>query len=666
MVNTRATPALLLLSLFLWPDAAAAQRFGQWSWNGRVGVRESTVENRIGDSPAREFVEQEVELSLGLKGFLGHPAIGRFDLGLDMVLADFEGGRVLESDDIGARLNLQILPRGRYPLRLFFNRRRYDFALEPGTRDVFLGTLPELATQWGVKFGLRHGWLRGLRLGAESTTYEMQGDADDQGYDRQYVEWARSGRSLQQKLSLEHRDRSYGVVGLELDDLVANIEERFVSEGRWSWMLNGIAVVRDVTAAGVTRGSEDLRLRSRLSYELRERDRLDLQAALGTIRPEVGTDLRDYGFSVFYRYRLRKQWELAPFAQFTRQKAGDLIFTSPRTGLAVTWNKSREAWEALFTVQVSSGRLERTEKEPVLGVAAPASAFTSWFTLDGPGRLAAPSESWEGGGDSWWIPKPLPELPEPPGAERDFVRTRSGDGVSNTLTSEDKQTAYGLTGSLIRGRAEGWQQRLEFEVASNDVNGRREPLLDLPSLGAAVEGLGSSDNYRGRLAVERRRGQKMVGAWGQWERRESTGSLRIGDFTAETYSASVQLGRRWASLLANVGTTEVMRAELPAETLEFAGAVLDLRPLRRLNLRASYRTDVRRFLITPDIDGSSFHLRVGYEIGAISIEGRYFRTEQQIEGIAPRTNQGVRWNITRRLGGWLPIVTGGERRGVIR
>ena len=53
-------------------------------------------------------------------------------------------------------------------------------------------------------------------------------------------------------------------------------------------------------------------------------------------------------------------------------------------------------------------------------------------------------------------------------------------------------------------------------------------------------------------------------------------------------------------------------------------------------------------------------------MGKLWIRGEAFQYTEYPDDGAVRRNRGIFWSVRRGFGGWLPIVTGPQRRGVIR
>ena len=102
------------------------------------------------------------------------------------------------------------------------------------------------------------------------------------------------------------------------------------------------------------------------------------------------------------------------------------------------------------------------------------------------------------------------------------------------------------------------------------------------------------------------------------------------------------------------------------QEVRFTGAGARWRPWRYVHLNGSYREDQREFVLAPDIDGDRAELGLELRVGQVQLLASLFETRERLMDGSERTNRGLRWSIGRRLAGWLPIVTGTQRRGTIR
>ncbi|MDH3403201.1 MAG: hypothetical protein OES32_12760 [Acidobacteriota bacterium] len=591
---------LLWLAAALVGDGLSAQRFGQWWWDGSLGLGQRGTENLRDGRRLSDFEQQELRTSLGLNGFVIHPAVGRFRLGLDLLLTELEGGRDLDTDNTGASAEFSFFPRGSYPFSFFYRRQLYDYAGPAGEEPVDLRGAVENSEQWGGRLRLRRGPLRGTQVGWNHAAYDfLDAEARREIQNREFVDWTRSGARMRQRLRLEHRLRRYGTVDLEIEDVTLNVEQNGELTEAWRWQLSGVGIQRQVgVGSDVERTTDDYRLRTRLYRPLRERDQLDFGGSLGWTRPQGSPSVESAAWSLAYRWRPRGGLEVAPFLRYARQAGGDLEVSSPRAGVSMSWSRSRETLDWLLGSDVSYGVLESRD-----------------------------------GGES----------------------------------RDESRTGYSIRASLGHGDARRLRKELEIEAGRNELRLSRADLLtELPDLGLPAAALGDEDFYRSRVSLSHRWDSKWLSGWGEASRREASNDLGETSFESETLTAALQFGGRSANIRVTAGDTRVKQESRGDQDLRFVGVGARWRPWRYLSLSGSYRQDKREIVLAPDIDGARAELALEVRVGQTLVQGGFFETEERLADGGKRTNRGVRWSVGRRLAGWLPIVTGTQRRGVIR
>jgi len=240
------------------------------------------------------------------------------------------------------------------------------------------------------------------------------------------------------------------------------------------------------------------------------------------------------------------------------------------------------------------------------------------------------------------------------------------DQSDATQSEEETQKAFGVSGSLGHGQGKGLRKEIEFEAARNELRFDRNPIIDLPDLGLPVSGLGTEDFYRARFGLSHGWDSRSLGGWGEWNRRESSDGVQIFDFESDTYTVTLQHAAPRYEIQASAGETNVEQGSLDAQEVSYQGATATWRPWRFLRLWGSYRSDTRELTLTPDIDGERIQTGLTLRIGQMAVDVSAFRTEQRPTGGPDRINEGTSWSVSRRFAGWLPIVTGSKRRGVIR
>ncbi|HSG69340.1 MAG TPA: hypothetical protein VLA12_02940, partial [Planctomycetaceae bacterium] len=85
-----------------------------------------------------------------------------------------------------------------------------------------------------------------------------------------------------------------------------------------------------------------------------------------------------------------------------------------------------------------------------------------------------------------------------------------------------------------------------------------------------------------------------------------------------------------------------------------------------LSVNASYHHTNQDIDLAPDVTLDRIEAGVEFEIGLFRIAGSVFRTSELRQGGLEYDSTGFRAAIRRNFGGWLPIVSAPERRGVVR
>jgi hypothetical protein len=230
---------------------------------------------------------------------------------------------------------------------------------------------------------------------------------------------------------------------------------------------------------------------------------------------------------------------------------------------------------------------------------------------------------------------------------------------------QDSSLSLSVGATVGHGEDRGLRKEIEASWARNQLRRAGDPVEGLPDFGVGLGGVGTEDSLRGRLTLRRRLGSSAsVYAYGEASRRELAGAVGAAGPSVDTLTATMQLAGRRASLAGNVGTS---RVDSPAsQEVSFWAATLTLRPLRRLALNASYRADRRNLELAPDVDAERIEASADLAVGAFVLTGQGFQTTETPRDGPERRNRGLVVTLSRRFGGWLPIVTGVPDGGVIR
>ena len=155
---------------------ASAQAFGQWTWDASAGVRRWGYRNSLGGRSVSSTDQRDIELSVGVRGYIIHPLIGRFGLGVTRAFTDTSGANAIDSRRWGMNADLSLLPQGTYPLQLYARRQRFAYSGSTAEDPLALLQLPENAMSMGGRVAVRRGLLRDVRFWVDRTRLSYPGE----------------------------------------------------------------------------------------------------------------------------------------------------------------------------------------------------------------------------------------------------------------------------------------------------------------------------------------------------------------------------------------------------------------------------------------------------------------------------------------------------------
>ena len=344
-------PALLLVgATILTPHRAAAQMFGQWSWDAILGLESRSYLTELGAETLTDYTERSFRLNLGLNGFVVHPAIARFRIGLDATLSNYSGTAAPDTDRWGIRGQLALLPYSRYPSHFFLALSRYDYSL--ATDDPLATTgLADTTTNWGARIRLRGTFLAGLTAGIQRTdTSFVDPTVRDEVFDRRYLDWAGASGRLNHHYRLERNYRKYGRSRYTSDDYTLNLDEHGPISERWRWDLAGVAFHRTSEYERSTNTVDTGRLRNRFVYTTPRNDLLDLSYRGGFSRSDADRSTNHtHTLAVRYTWRPRESLQVVPSVSYTRGYTGQVTLTAPAAGASVSWSHVGQGYDLSLT-----------------------------------------------------------------------------------------------------------------------------------------------------------------------------------------------------------------------------------------------------------------------------------------------------------------------------
>jgi len=239
--------------------------------------------------------------------------------------------------------------------------------------------------------------------------------------------------------------------------------------------------------------------------------------------------------------------------------------------------------------------------------------------------------------------------------------------IENEVETNDRTEAgFDLIGSVARGSRGGLRTSFEAEISRNQLRLSTDPILDLPDLGLSRNRLGAQDYARARFGLDRSKGSHSISGWIDWTRRQSSGDLDLSNFRTDAYTAVLGYNARRFDLRSSLGQTETSSEARDPQTLRYAGLQARWRALRFLDLRASYRKDLRMVVFAPNLDGEQFGGGLTLRLGLVDVDVAVLAFNNQLDELNDVSRRSIVWSVSRRFAGWLPIVTGTQRAGVIR
>ena len=343
--------ALLALSLLVAAaPTAGAQRYGQWWWDASAGLTRRQYRNLLDGASLGTRDERDLDLGLRVNGFLLHPALLRFRLGLEASLSSYKARTRLDTRRFGLAGNVNVTPYGAYPLSLYGGRQLYDYSKLTEDDPLNLLGVPDAAWSVGGRLRLRRGVLRGTRLAYDRTSLGFVGDGAFGRSLREdaLVEWDRSGRRFERRAHLDRRRQDYGVVDFRQRDWTATYDQRGPLDPRWRWEMFATGLHRDLTYGTSHSPIDSLRTSQRLIQTGERRDVLDLSYEGGFTRGG-GASFQSHLLAGRYRLRRGPEWVVAPFAGYGFQQSGGLRAHVPSAGASATWTRRRGAFDLSLT-----------------------------------------------------------------------------------------------------------------------------------------------------------------------------------------------------------------------------------------------------------------------------------------------------------------------------
>lgn len=597
--NPRSAPPWVFFSLAgallaLTPVTMQAQQFGQWSWQAAFGAEARATENLLDEEEISRFDQRDFKFSFDVGGFVVHPAILRFKVGVDTTLSSVNTTRERRIRRWGFGAETTLLPRGARTLKLYAKRRHHSY--QDLTQDDPLSLLgvPDRDTSFGGRLRVRRGLLQGSLFGYDRTLVDFEGPARGiTNHEKGFFQWDRARGGHRRHVRLERRVDEFGLTDYENRTLTLNYDQRGRLGPAWRWDAYSIGIHRDLDFQGERSSFDSLRT-SQVFQRPFARDTLDLRYDGGFARA-AGSSTHSHTWQARYAWHASRAWTLTPFVGYGLQFDDGSSLASPQLGMGVHWSGSAGPVEVSVNNNLAYLRLQR--------------------------------------------------------------RGGQAPGSDSTLATAVLFTArHGYDGKLGKELEASWL-RNRLRVAG-------EALTDLPDLGVSTTGLGTENVLRGRFTLRWRWRGLLFFGYSEAARRTPSGILAQPTARVDRLSHTFQVSGSRVTLAGTIGST---RVPAPArQRVDTWSASLGWRPLRLLSLGASYRADQRELTLGPDVDSERMEGHAELWLGAFFLKGQVFQTEQRSPELPQRVNRGLQLSLTRRFGGWLPVVTAPAPGGVIR
>ncbi len=580
-------------ALALWAIAAtaSAQQYGQWTWDARIGARQRAHAFTEGEETVSELRERDGFLSLGVDGYVVHPAIAAFRLGLDTSLVQREDGTTtFGSRKLGYRGDLRILSTGAYPVHVYAARQKYSYGdASPAAR---IGSIPDDITTFGARVRVRSGPLTGLVARAERLSITLLGpNGGVESQQNQLADWAGGGKKWQHHYHLERQARTFAAARYSTDDISLLADETYRSAAS-QWTSSSQFVRRGWSSETVSGSSiTALRVQNRFLRTQSPTRSWELQQSSGLTLADSSSQSHTLG--VRYSLATRGHLAIAPFANIGIQTSDALRVFTQQAGVSATWTAAK----------------------------GPVSALLS-------GSAAA------------------------------LVLQKEGDGVS----PRDSSVTAGAGGSLSFRPRRGVDSQVETYVSRNELRKSGETIA-ASSVLVPTGGVGTEDRTQARLTLGRKWRPVGVHLYVDWVAQTTSGDLQVNPYSAETLSSSLQVTLRNLNVSMSAGSAKLEQNRV--QELSFVTAAGRVHLARMLSVTGNYRQEKRSAAGEPEVDGTRSEAGLSLQLGSYAIEPQAFVSTQTFAGLE-RSNRGFTITIARGFGGVLPIVTGAQRRGVVR
>lgn len=341
---------------------AEAQSFGQWWWTGNAYLLGQSFDNEVDGQPSSSSDNTQLRLALDLNGYIVHPAVARFRLGLDTTLASSGGSFALDTSNWGYQLDLDLLPASSTPVRMYFGQSFLDYSGASQGEDLALTGVADRITRFGLFARAVNTIFKGSEIGWSRDTFSFVGrNTSDEVRENAFAQWSRASRNFRHTLRLQRDYTSFGTIDFATEDLKLTLDEGGNIGRGWNWATYGLGIRRDLQSGSSSRLIETVRLNNRFTRSLGN-DRLQLNYLINAASADRGY-IWIHNLSGSYIWVLSGGWSLSSTVGLAAQQRTNSDSLTPFGSTTVNnnWRLGKFALGLSAGVNLSQSRQKYRE-----------------------------------------------------------------------------------------------------------------------------------------------------------------------------------------------------------------------------------------------------------------------------------------------------------------
>jgi hypothetical protein len=329
--------SLVSVAIAILAVPAEAQSFGQWWWTGNAYLLGQSFDNEVDGQSSSSSDNTQLRLALDLNGYILHPAVARFRLGLDTTLASSGGSFALDTSNWGYQLDLDLLPASSTPVRMYFGQSFLDYSGASEGENLALTGVADRITRFGLFARAVSTIFKGSEIGWSRDTFRFVGrNTSDEVRENGFAQWSRASRNFRHSVRLQRDYTSFGTIDFATEDLKLTLDEGGNIGRGWNWVTYGLGIRRDLQSGSSSRLIETVRLNNRFTRPLGN-DRLQLGYLIAAASADPD-NIWIHNLTGSYIWGLSGGWSLSPTVGIAAQQRPDSDLLAPFGSVSVNNN----------------------------------------------------------------------------------------------------------------------------------------------------------------------------------------------------------------------------------------------------------------------------------------------------------------------------------------